>query len=618
MLVVYAVSDMELNQHVIRQVALPSAAEYTQPPACDSMQAAAAATAYPDQESSTEDTLYWQSSILNPKNRVDSLDLPRDPCWRIDGCAGYGTQFHAVPLFLGPGPVPPQRIDVFIPDHARVPSPALRRVLDLSTAFHTREGTATRRLGIARHLVRCLQHWTATHPREALRYHAYPFGSRIVFHNVPVDARDALISVAPTHHLERQMLSPAQLRSMWEEEEDGDDDDTIALPPSIDIGELAYVAQPHDSVSVVEVAGRRLIFKAVTSHTKFLYHELRLLLHIPPHTNVVARPRHLVTKRCAFGGATAVVGFTLAYHPRGAVRDHLPRLAARGRPSLRDEVRWARQLLAALLHFRRACDTFYSDLRLDNVLLSAAANDLILVDFEQRGVWSEFAAPEVNAIECLRGLAVDDRGRPRRDDRGSRYAALLTRMLPGWEDLVGGEAYAWPDARQGFNVAWRCLRPEERESCEVYMLGRALWCLFEAQSAPRRALWTSYACEPAHAVEFPAYRRTPPEMRRLVDWCTAGHMPPLSGVVARRGDRLVLRREGEMALGEQEEEDDDDDDDDEVREAARAFWKQRVDQSERWVLRYIESRERGTSSPFPDRPGLAVVDAHLEAYFNKL
>ncbi|TQV97189.1 Tyrosine-protein kinase, active site protein [Cordyceps javanica] len=599
---------MELSQEVIRQVALPAAAFHGPSPPCG-----------PEQATPASAEACWQTSLLNPKNRIDSLEFPANASWRIDGCIAFGTQFYAVPLFLGP--VPPQRVDVFIPSHAAISSsssssPGLCQALDLSTAFHTRETRATRQLGITRHIVRCLQHWTATSD-EAGRYRSFPFGSRIVFHNVPVDVRAARISVAPAHHLERQMLSAQQLRDMWREEEG------IRLPPAIDLGELRYKAQPHDSVSVVERDGETLVFKAVTSHTKYLYHELRQLLRMPPHPNVIGRPLHLVTKRCAFGAKTAVVGFTLAYHRHGSVRDHVPRLALRGRTTHRDEVRWALQLVRALRHFRAACGgggggggTFYSDLRLDNVLLSDALG-LVLVDFEQRGVWSEFAAPEINAIECLRELATDE-DLPDDDDDGgggggggarARYAGLLTQMLPRWEALVDGEAYAWPAGRRGYNVAWRCLAAEEQERCEVYMLGRVLWCLFEAQSAPQRAaLWTSYPSEPA--VEFPAYARTPPgAMRRLIDRCTEGHVPTLSSVVVRSGGKLVLR-ELEAAGGSTP---------DAVRDRAREFWTMRIADSERWVRNHIESRKNHPINPaFPKRPDLSVVEAHLEAYFNKL
>ncbi|KAJ6787891.1 hypothetical protein PWT90_07821 [Aphanocladium album] len=574
---------MELSHEILRQVVLPTAAFYT-PPACNA-----------DGGAAEPAETCWQDSLLNPKNRVDSLDFPQNPSWRIDGCIAHGTQFYAIPLFLSP--TQPHRVDVFIPNQSAVTVPAgLRSVLDLSTAFYTRDTGVTRQLGITRHIVRCLQHWTA-HSKEAWQYSRFPFGSRIVFHNIPVNVRDARISIAPTYHLERQMLSTRQLEIVWQ-------DEGVELPPAIDISELHYKAQPHDSVSVVERDGKTLIFKAIASHTKYLYHELRHLLLVPPHPNVIQRPLHLVTKKCGFGSKVAVLGFTLPYHQHGTVRDHIPFLALHSKITHNDEVKWARQLVAALRHLRRTCRTFYSDLRLDNILLSDSF-DLIMVDFEQRGVWSEFAAPEINAIECMRQLAMDDE---LPDATRVKYADLLTQLLPCWESLVEGEEYTWPGGQHGYNVAWQCLDEDEQESCEVYMLGRVLWCLFEAQSAPQRAaIWTSYKSEPT--VGFPAYTRTPHEMRRLIDWCTEGRVPTLSSYIVRAGSKLVLR--DLEASGTSTPED--------VRNKAKSFWTERVAESERWVRKRIENRKmnhRGFG--FPNRPSLAVIDTFLEAYANKL
>lgn len=96
--------------------------------------------------------------------------------------------------------------------------------------------------------------------------------------------------------------------------------------------------------------------------------------------------------------------------------------------------------------------------------------------------------PEVNAIEYVRLLAIDDDIDP---DVQVKYAALLSGLLPGWEDMGEGEDYAWPSS--GYNVPWACLTRTEQEACEVYMLGRVLWCIFEASNAPQRAaVWLSY------------------------------------------------------------------------------------------------------------------------------
>ncbi|KAJ2979078.1 hypothetical protein NQ176_g3465 [Zarea fungicola] len=541
---------MELSPEVVRQVVLPTAAFHT--PSVPN---------FLRQQPKPADPC-WETSSLNPKNRIDSLDFPKHPAWRIDGCIAYGTQFYAVPLFLAPAP--PRRVDVFITGDLTAVSPQLRRVLDLGTAFHTRDTNETQQLGITRHIIRCLQHWTTT-SGEVHMYTHFPFGSRIVLNNIPTNVKDACFRIAPSQHLERQMLSIAQLQTIWKYE-------GIELPPTIDISELEYKKQPHDSISIVTHGGNMLVFKALLSHTKFLYHELRQLLLLPAHPNIIQRPLHLVTKKCGFGTKTAVVGFTLRYHPLGTVRDHLPYMALHHSVKHKTEVRWALQLVDALQHLHKSCGTFYSDLRLDNILLSNS-HDLVLVDFEQRGVWCEFASPEINAIECLRVLAMDDEIPELHRDK---YSRLLTQLLPNWESAVHGEEYEWPAAKQGYNMAWQCLNREEQESCEVYMLGRVLWCIFEAQSAPQRAaIWTSYKSEPT--VEFPSYARTPPELQKLINWCTAGHEPTLSSLLVRSGDKLVLRELEATGQTTQRA----------VLAAARSFWTARVAESERWVRKRI-------------------------------
>ena len=142
---------------------------------------------------------------------------------------------------------------------------------------------------------------------------------------------------------------------------------------------------------------------------------------------------------------------------------------------------------------------------------------------------------EVNAIEYIRLLAVDEDIDP---DIQAKYSAMLDELLPGWEDMGEGEEYMWPS--KGYNVPWSCLTQREQEACEVYMLGRVLWCIFEASSAPQRAaVWLSYRWEPL--VEFPGYTTTPQPIRDLIDRCTRGRQPGLTKYIVRERDRLVMR-----------------------------------------------------------------------------
>ncbi|KAK4097511.1 hypothetical protein N658DRAFT_433781 [Parathielavia hyrcaniae] len=550
----------------------------------------------------------WDKSQLNPKNRIDSLEFPAKPLWEIQGCTGLATQFFAVPLFLPH--IPPMRFDVFIPDEA-VTSPVLRDLLELDAAFHTKDGPRLRRLGISRHIVRALQAWVETMGHEAysILCRKLPFASRIIFDTLPVDIRRTRISIVPTYYVERELLGWARL------------DQTLGLAPgsllpeAVDISRLSIVQEMYDSVCLVRMRDQRgedgtdklWILKALSSSTKYLFVELRNLLQMEPHPNVIARPEYLITKRCLFGGKTAVVGFLLAFHSNGSVRDTLPLLRVHGRLELREQVKWATQLTSAVLHIAERCHMFYPDLRLDNILLSDC-RDIVMIDFEQRGVWAEFASPEVNAIEYVRILASADLEEANctiPEEARTHFAALLNRLLPDWDVLQACEGYSSPRPHgyANYNIAWLALDETEREAAMVYMLGRVLWCIFEGQSAPHTAaFWQSYRYEPD--IEFPAFRMTPCGLRDLIDRCTRGRRDVLSSLIVRRGSRLVLRdRDRDSCSAE------------EVLRAAREWWRSEVEAAEAFLGVREERKAAGEwdGNPFK-RPRLREVLDELEQF----
>jgi Protein tyrosine and serine/threonine kinase len=495
----------------------------------------------------------WEESQLNPKNRVDSLDEHESQLWRIDGCTGLGTQFYLVPQFLDR--VPPFRVDAFIPPQSLQPR-FLRSILELDIAFHTKDKSRVRQLAISRLIVRKLQRWTRALPDPGAWYKSLRYGSRIVFLNLSLNLDSIDIQIADTWYLEQQLLSPLTLAAMWGPE--------INLPPQIDFLEVHVVEQIHDSVCLVQIQGQLWILKALTSFTKYLYHELKQLLSITPHPNIVSSPGHLVTKLCTFGQSTKVIGFTLKYHQHGSLRDVVPFLRIHHQLSLSDEIKWSLQLARALEHLRLTSKTFYPDLRLDNIVLSDSS-DAIMVDFEQRGVWAEFAAPEVNYIEYVRILAAYE---DIPDDIRERYAAMLESMLPNYEALVHRESYTNPP--ESYNIPWLCLSPTEQEAAEVYMLGRVLWCLFEGVSAPQRsAVWQSYRWEAD--LEFPDYRRTPEPMRDLIDRCTRGRRGVLSRLIVRDGSQLVLRQQGPAAA------------ESDIRRVAKEWWLAEIKTAEEFL-----------------------------------
>lgn len=586
---------MDLNSASIHNVIHPTAAFSQNSPLAKSRDTVPA------------EDLSWDASQLNPKNRIDSLDPPQNPLWRVDGCTGLGTQYYVVPLFLPD--VPPLRFDVFIPEEAAA-SPLLRELLELNVAFHTKDAPRLRRLAISNYIVRALQIWITESGLDTYSTlcEALPFGSRIIFEALHFDIRKTKISAVPTYYVERQLLGVQKL------------DESLGISPklvpeAIDIRSLSIVQELHDSVCLVRMqdkkgddeAGKLWILKAMTSSTKYLFVELRNLLQMEPHPNVISKPRYLVTKRCLFGGKTAVVGFLIPFHEPGSVRDKLPLLRIHDRLRLGQQLKWAVQLTSAVSHVRERGHMFYPDLRLDNILLTSS-DDLVMCDFEQRGVWCEFGAPEVNAIDYVRILASDEMDEANTsipDETRAHFAAILDRVLPDWDALQAVDDYASrrPHGYANYNIPWLALDETEQEAAMVYMLGRVLWCIFEGQSAPQQAaVWQSYRHEPD--LEFPAFRLTPPgRLRDLVDRCTRGRRDALSNVIVRQRSKLVLRGREDSSDAE------------EGLRVAREWWRAEVEVAEEFIKMREEKKKSGEwDGNYFGRPKLSEVLFELERY----
>lgn len=570
--------EMDLSSRAIGEVVHPTAAFVQLSPA----------STRPDNLATAQTTINaWEESPLNPKNRIDSLDIPSKSLWRVDGCGGLGTQYFVRPLFLSNPP--PVRMDAYLKEHQ---PPSLSQQLELQTAFHTKDADRLSRLAITRHIIRTLNLWTETrfHDLKAfeLFYRSVPFGSRLVFDDLSTDIRKIRIKIGVNHDLEHKLLDVSALKGLW-----GSD---FCFPGVVDLFDIHVERILHDSVCLVRIRGQLFIFKALVSHSKYLYHELKTLCTIEPHPNVIARPVHIVRKRCKFGAKKAVIGFTTFYHPKGSLRDILPQLRIHGQLCLSDQVKWSLQIVDALEHLRSSSNTYYPDLRLDNLVLSDKS-DVVMIDFEQRGVWCEFAAPEVNAIEYIRLVATDE-NLPY--DVRHMYLMRLKHLVPDY-DYLEQDVYINPE--HGYTLSWIALSPAEQEAAEVYMLGRVLWCIFEGVSGPQKAaIWQSYRWE-SH-LEFPEYDRTPPTMRALIDRCTRGRRETLGSKVTRQCSRLVLCNCG---VQEQSEEG--------VKEVARQFWSEELEIAEKFLDLRDTQRSKGEwKENYFDRPSLKETLTALEAY----
>jgi len=156
----------------------------------------------------------------------------------------------------------------------------------LRKAYHTKDARVAK-MGISSHILRTLEYWSWEKPNFETEYVSLSFGSRILFENLAVDIRNIGIRIVLMHYLERQLLSCEVLEKLW-------GDSIGPWPEFIDIRHVRHCRQLQGSVSVVQVSGRQgshsKVMKALMSHPKYLYHELKLLLTLLAHLNIISWP----------------------------------------------------------------------------------------------------------------------------------------------------------------------------------------------------------------------------------------------------------------------------------------------------------------------------------------
>jgi len=536
-------------------------------------------TISPDLEphSSLTGSQSWEKSYLNPKNRIDSLTPVQNPSWRIDGGEADGTRFFTLPSFaIGQ---PPLRIDTYIPnaaDHA----PELREILKANSAMQC-ESSQIANLGISQFILRILENWSRSNPRLETLYRTMPFGSRIVVDNICSDLEAIDVHLIPNYEVEFQWLTMDALQRMW-------NFPRSAWPEIIDLSCVQLRRQFHNAIALVNLRGhgtKTFVFKSVTTDLKFFYHELKLLLGMETRPNVVSRPLYIVTKKCQFGGKVGVCGFILKYYSGGTLQETLWKRWTEGNLDLGAKFRWAREVTTALIHIKDSPAGFYSDLKLNNIIMDQSNDGLhaVVVDFEQRGGWYSWSPPEVYYTEYLEYLACSSHVD---DDMKERYTAVLKGWKPDWEPNSASVRY-WK-SEFGFSVAWVSLSELERERAQVFMLGKLLWCLFEGVGSINSCVTPETFRDEASEQHFPEFRRTPKQLRTCIRKCTSGatEWNDRYPTVVRRGNMLFPREKYEKhgASGCTSSD---------TQEAARRWWKQELSDAEHFMESRRLKREGG-------------------------
>lgn len=543
----------------------------------------------------------WNDPPVDPENRVDILAAADCSTaliqWNIYGSSSNGSQFYAYPQFAISHQ--PLHIDIYIPDQTQHP-PALRLSLQ-SGATMTCPSNQLASLGISRHVLHALAVWSSQDPEFETKYLSLPFRSRIVVQNIAKDVQNMQIDIVPNQELDDELLSSEQLQELWQSSAGQEIDLAVR---SIQLSSLKLVEHKNEAISIVSIP---LLHDPVTpfvlkiiqpdrfaSNPTEMYHELKLLLSMTQHVNVSARPLYIVTVPPKLG----ICGFILPYHHGGSLLDAL---SLRSTIPFLDRVRWSRQITIALLHIHNCpVAKYHADLKPDNVMLTAGG-DVKLIDFEQRGGWVSWMAPEVAYIWYLVSIA--------------KSTTIPSEVTQHYKSALQRLVNTSPGAASSHDVAWTRLSPRERESAMVFALGKTLWCIFEQQPTIYTDAGRGMTREAATWVDderswrFPEFRRTPQHIQDLIKKCTAGadEWDKSRGrsvcIDFGKGTFVPAGDAGSTVEGSQLK----------TQKAAQKWWKNRVAEAEAFLEARVCGKDyNGIQAAANSRPALCDVLNELE------
>ncbi|KAH6695529.1 hypothetical protein F5X68DRAFT_244200 [Plectosphaerella plurivora] len=547
---------------------------------------------------------------------------PDKPAAIIEGVSGFewdvenlrfGTTWAATPRFIKD--LPPSQVHVIIADQSEWPEEC-RSILDAPNSVHI-HGSRSAALAVAAHLRVGLSHWSAGKEGFEQTYVDLPLGSAIFLREMKADPTALEFDISPntSDAASCRFLTAAELADMWARDES-------EMPPSVPHTSLKLVRYLESDVTLVSVVGEDgqpelLAFKARRKpHT--IYHELKILMHLPSLETIIPPPRYLVTIPSGSEKPPLVCGFLTKFIEGGSLNARLPELRREGLLTAARQLSLAIDVTSTLIQVSRSSASFYSDLRLDQIILSkdAAGNErAVFLDFEQSRNLYNWTAPEMYLMEWLAEMGsplyfrIDDMP----EEVEKKYGGILSRVLEARGQTLTSQPRRYNNPELGWYWPWLTSTAEERESAMVYMLGKMLWCIFEGRGDADIVLGRS---SPEEADQrFPDFVRTHPQIRRLITKCTAGAREWINGPIK------VYRRDGKVfplgktGLGGEPEATAE-----ETLEAIKSFWQGEMDKAEafaeariRWDAGKPEEGDREMLH-YLDRPKLHDVLAELEAF----
>ncbi|KAJ0315571.1 hypothetical protein Brms1b_006024 [Colletotrichum noveboracense] len=211
---------------------------------------------------------------------------------------------------------------------------------------------------------------------------------------------------------------------------------------------------------------------------KTLLHEIRTLCTLPPHPNIMPRPRILVV--VPDGDVDRICGFLQPVMARDSVDEQVLRAnKANTRLPLGLRAKWCYQMALAIQHTHQVAGSYHMDLKPGNMLVDGDDN-VRLIDWEQSGVSMFTHPPEVTI------------------DQEAEESAVLKNATKNKPRIIYTPHEGAPRKNQkwGFpdwNVfpEWKRTCPRAAELAEVFSLGRTMWMLLEqVEQSPDAAVWT--------------------------------------------------------------------------------------------------------------------------------
>lgn len=470
--------------------------------------------------------------------QIKSVECPsfsEPELWDIDGGETDRGFFCTVPKFARHKP--PRRITTTMAWDKTKYSSELSEQLELDAFFRAGK-RRIHDLPLTKHLRKALTYWSSQRPCFQCEYESLPFGSKIIVESLDEDVTQMKIRLAPDATIEESWLSIDEFA------------DEVSIPVeslsnmTVPWESLELLSHAHENISIVRVAGERngpsYVFKALMEDTHYMYHELRLLLSMDSHPNIIMKPHALVMKSRP-NSAPGIAGFLLELYPGPTLQQ---RLHTDEYPvvTMNQKLTWSCQLVSALLHVRAQPPGYFPDFKPNNIVFTSCDNGdgsctkPVLLDFEQRGTWYMWTPPEVRYVEYLELLALTST----QESVRKRYTSFLKGVFPHWTPEYNNRPLR--DARDGYNLAWASLHTKARAKAQVYALGKVLWCIFEGVPSPDGPHNVeSFLEDFDQDQQFPEFRLSPPVIQALIRRCTAG--APEWGDrrpgVARDGGRIV-------------------------------------------------------------------------------